>query len=58
MLSPYPWAGRRTIKNRGKAVNMEPNGGITVNKSSLVYLKDWDLADSSNGLAKLQHKLQ
>ena len=37
---------------------MEPNGGIAVNKSCLVYIKDWDLADSNNGLAKLQHKLQ
>lgn len=46
------------MKDKGKVVNTETNGGIVVNRSSLMHLEDWDLADSSNGLAKLQHKLQ
>jgi len=58
MSWPHPWAGRRTIKDKGKVVNTETNGGIVANKSSLVYLEDWNLTDNSSGLAKLQHKLQ
>lgn len=45
------------MKDKGKAVNMETNGGIIVNRASLMYLEDWDLADNNNGLAKLQHKM-
>ena len=55
---PHPWVGRHTINDKGKAVNKKTNFGIAVNKSSLMYLEEWDLADISNGLAKLQHKLQ
>ena len=58
MPRPHPWAGQRTIKDKGKVVNTETNAGIAVNKSSLIYLEDWDLVDNNNGLAKLQHKLQ
>jgi len=38
--------------------NMETTGSSAVNKSSLMYLEDWDLVDSSQGLVKSQHKLQ
>ena len=58
MPLPHPWVGRRTIKDKGKVVNTKKNGGIVVKKSSLMHLEDWDLADSNNGLAKLQHKLR
>lgn len=53
-----PWVGRKTINDKGKTIHMETNDEIVMNNSSLVYLEDWDLANRSNGLAKLQHKLQ
>jgi len=46
------------MKDKGKVVNTEKNGGIVINRSSLMHLEDLDLMDSSNGLAKLQHTLQ
>ena len=58
MLLPNPWSGRRTIKDKGKTVNIETNDGSVVSNSSLMHLEDWDLTNGNNGLAKLQHKLQ
>jgi len=36
---------------------MVTTGRYLVNKSSLMSLEDWDLGDSNQGIAKLQHKL-
>jgi len=58
MPLPHPWAGQRTIKDEEKAINTETGGAIVLNKLSLMQLTDWNLTYSSNGLAKLQHKMQ
>ena len=42
----------------GKGYKYGDKWWITVNKASLIHLEYFDLTDSSNCIAKLQHKLQ
>jgi len=44
------------MNDKEKTVNKEIRGRIAVISSSPPYLIDWDLADSSIVLAKMQHK--
>lgn len=58
MPSPRPWAGWQTTKIQRKNGKTETTGKNEATKGSLKDSKEWDLTDSSNGLVKLQHKLQ
>ena len=58
MPSPRLGAHQRTTLEKEKDGQTETMGRYAVNKSSLKSLEDWDLVDSSQGLAKLQHKLR
>jgi len=55
--SPCPWAGQKTTTIQQKYWKMETTGQNEVTKASLKNYKQWNLMNSGNGLAKLQHKL-
>lgn len=57
MSSPRPRTGQQTIAIQQKNGKMKTMGGNEVTKASLKDLKEWNLTDSNNSLAKLQHKL-
>lgn len=54
--------GRRSMKDKGKMGNLvtkdERLDRIEVGHMPMTKLEDWDLVDSNNSLAKMQHKLQ
>jgi len=57
MSTPRPKARRCTTTKQRKDRQTVTTVRYVVNKSSLMSLKDWDLANNSQGLAKLQHKM-
>lgn len=56
--SPCPRASWCTTTEKRKPRQIGTTGRYSLNKSSLLSLEFSDLANSSQGLAKLQHKLQ
>lgn len=56
-------SGKKSMKDKGKMVNLETKDGISFKLLSTVYmptmkLEDWDLADNTNSLEKMEHNLQ